>query len=84
MVTVEGLRKEYKKNFPDGHFFDPGALSFFGEHMSEMRVLKKTKQVDGHECYVLSTVQHNFPDGRRIQHYYFDKETFKYIGAEEE
>lgn len=78
-MTVYRLKEEYQKNHPEGHFFDHDTLKFFGERESEMRVLKQKANIDGRECYILSSLQRKYPGGpRRIWHY-FDTETFDNI-----
>ena len=82
-MTVYELIDKYYKNNPYGHFFDSRTLKFFGERMSEMRVLKKTVNVESaggfkHECYVLSSYQHKAPVPGRAYHY-FDVETFDHV-----
>lgn len=76
-MTVRELIEKHTKNFPDSHYFDKETLQFFGERISEMRVLKQTViNIDGRECYVLSSYQRNI--GKR--HYsYFDVNTFEEI-----
>lgn len=75
-MTVYTIMQEYRNHHPHGHYFDTETLRFFGERISEMRVLKKTKIVNGRVCYVLSTLQRNAPGGP-IRHYaYVDAETF--------
>lgn len=76
-MTVYKLMQSHKQNFPYSHFFDKETLRFFGERISEMRVLKKTEIVDGVECYVLSSLQHNAPGGARRAYHYFDAATFE-------
>lgn len=77
------LARMYREKRPDGHFFDPETLKFFGERMSEMRLLKNTSHITSaggyeHECYVLSSVQRPGPPLRRRRVYhYFDVETLE-------
>lgn len=75
MISVEELRKQYNKK-QGGHFFDKETLDFFGERLHEMKVTGK-ETVDGHECYVLVTHQHNAPGGTRAAFHYFDTDTFE-------
>lgn len=80
--TVGDLIYAYKQTHPDGHFFDPETLKFFGERRSEMRLLKKTTKITSaggyeHECYVLSSVQRPGPPlKKRRTYHYFDVKTF--------
>lgn len=78
------LKREYERTHPNGHFFDADSLKFFGERMSEMRVLQGFAKItdahgDEHKCWVLSTRQHNYPAGVRRCYYYFDTETYDEI-----
>lgn len=79
-MTVFRLMTEHKNRQPESHFFDRDALKFFGERISDMRVLEKTSIYDGHECYVLSSLQRNAPGGAKRQYFYFDINTFEYRG----
>lgn len=81
--TVSDLVGEYERTHPNGHFFDPETLKFFGERRSEMRLLKGTVHVtsicgEEHECYVLSSVQRPpAPLKKHRKYHYFDVETFE-------
>ena len=77
----EFIKAYYKKN-PEGHYFDQGALSFFGERLSDMRLLKKTvkiKDISGveREAYVISRLQRNHPGGPRRTRAYFAVDTLE-------
>ena len=83
-MTAQELIFYHKKNYPNSHFFDRQTLLFFGERISEMRVLKGTTTVtdcsgEKHKCYTLSSLQRNNPIGPRRKYSYFDVETFKHI-----
>jgi hypothetical protein len=72
----EFIRAYYEKN-PEGHYFDQETLSFFGERVSEMRLLKKTvkiKDIRGveHEAYVISRLQRKHPGGPQRTYAYFN------------
>lgn len=74
----------YKEKRPDGHFFDDKTLKFFGERLSDMRVLSNTETVEDcfgetHECYVLSKLQRKHPAGPKRTYTYFDVETLEDI-----
>jgi hypothetical protein len=43
----EFIKAYYTKN-PEGHYFDQETLKFFGERVSEMRLLKKTAKNQGY------------------------------------
>ena len=79
----EFIRAYYKKN-PEGHYFDPETLKFFGERLSDMRLLKKTAKVKDirgveHEAYVISRLQRNYPGGPQRTYAYFDVNTLENI-----
>jgi hypothetical protein len=72
----EFIRAYYKKN-PEGHYFDQETLKFFGERLSDMRLLKKTAKVKDirgveHEAYVISRLQRKHPGGPQRTYAYFD------------
>lgn len=83
-MTPEQLRTNHLTHHPTSHFFDRETLSFFGERLSEMRVLHGTVDVKSaggfpHTCYILSSRQHNAPGGPRRVYHYFDVETFEHV-----
>lgn len=83
-MTVYNLIDRYKENNPGGHFFDRSTLKFFGERISDMRVLKdiiivKSAGGEQHECYMLSSLQRKHPMGARRVYHYFDRKTFEHI-----
>ena len=87
--TVNTLIREYYRNNPNGHFFNKDTLRFFGERISDMRLFKKTVNVQTYngqilECYKLSTFQRNHPLGARRAYYYFDIDTVDYVDNEGE
>ena len=69
------------------HFFDADTLKFFGERLSEMRLLKDTITVtdvcdEKHICYVVSvTRRKNYrgPCKPYAYHHYFDIVTFRHV-----
>lgn len=82
----EFIKAYYEKN-PDGHYFDKETLSFFGERLSDMYLLKKTvkvKDISGveREAYVISRLQRNHPSGPRRTYAYFDIDTLDDIITE--
>lgn len=84
MMTVYSLMSEHKAKHPDSHFFDHNTLKFFGERMSDMRVLKGTVIVKdylgrNHECYTLSSLQRKHPMGARRAYHYFEVGTFDMV-----
>ena len=83
-TSVEEFIKAYKAKRKDGHFFDRDTLRFFGERISEMELSDRTQKVKDfygkeHECYVLSALQRNCPDGLLRHTFYFDTDTLKNI-----
>lgn len=80
-MTVQELIRNYKTNYPEGHYFDPDTMKFFGERLSEMSVLKSKEKVfdyngDEHLCFVLNCIQRP-PYGKPFRKYhYFDVESF--------
>lgn len=80
-MHVYTLISQYYNHNPHGHYFDHDTLKFFGERVSEMRILKERVNVTDysgaiHECYVLSKYQRNHPCGPRRVYAYFDVNTF--------
>lgn len=79
--SVAQLADLYYEKHPDGHYFDKKTLEFFGERMSDMRLLKGTEMVTDclgktHECYVINRVQRRCPGGMVIRkRAYFDVNT---------
>ncbi len=87
-MPVWKLILNYQEANPEGHFFDKDTLKFFRERESEMRVLCKVALVtdfhgEEHECYVLSSLQRNYPGGARRSYAYFDMHTFEHIIGKE-
>lgn len=83
ITEVYELEAALKAKDPNDHTFDRDTLRFFGEHMSEMRILKDTTMITDywgqHECYVLSTLQRNHPNGPARVYHYYDVETLDRI-----
>lgn len=75
-MSPETLAYEHRTRHPKSHFFDVDTLKFFGERMSEMRVLQNTEEVNGHKCFVLSSVQRPMERMKYRVYHYFDTETF--------
>lgn len=84
-MTVYELIRNYYRHNPDGHFFDRDTLKFFGERISDMRVLKHRPDItdcvgEVHEkAYVLSHRQEDFYGNKHRAYDYFDCETFDMI-----
>ena len=75
-MTIYEFIEKYRVAQPDGHFFDRETLRFFGERLSEMRVLKGTALIeceDGEtrECYRVSSLQRKHPRGPRRSYTFF-------------
>lgn len=88
-MTIYEFVDKYRKAQPDGHFFDPQTLKFFGERLSEMRVLKGTAMLecdDGktRECYRISSLQRKHPCGPRRSYAFFDVKTLDNVFPAEE
>lgn len=86
MKDIYELRSAYYKKNPDGHYFDPDTLKFFGERLSEMRVYKGTTRVidscgEEHETYKISKYSRKYPGGARRTYDYFDVNTLKDVMA---
>ena len=82
--NIYSFISDYNKKHPDGHYFDKDTLKFFGERLSDMRVYKTTEIKEDYsgkkyECYVISRMQRNHPDGPKRTLAYFDVETFEVI-----
>ena len=83
-MTVYELRSRYLEKHPNGHFFDPETLKFFGETLSSMRVLGATTEVkdsigEMHTCYVLSKLSKDFSGKKRRTYACFDVDTFEHV-----
>lgn len=80
-ISVKKLIEEYKLRHPDSPYFDRDTLEFWGEKISDMRVLEGlTKCIDNsgkiHLCYTLSSLQRNYSSSPKIKCTLFDSETF--------
>lgn len=85
--TITEFITEYKNKYPKDHFFDKDTLKFFGERLSDMRLLKTREKIitaDGetHICYIISTKQRNAPGGVKKVYHYFDMDTLTRIFKE--
>lgn len=81
-MTVYELRTATRHKEP--HYFDADTLKFFGERMSDMRVMAGTVKVTDylgmvHECYKLSKLSRKYPGGARRTYDYFDATTFERV-----
>lgn len=78
------LIRNYQRYHPNGHYFDRDTLKWFGERLSEMRVLKTLARItdimgETHDCYVVSSIQRP-PYGRPQRKYaYFDVNNYNHI-----
>ena len=83
-MSIYEFIEKYREAQPNGHFFDPKTLRFFGERLSEMRVLKGTALIeceDGktRECYCVSSLQRKHPRGPRRTYAFFDVKTLDQV-----
>lgn len=83
-MTIWDLIRKHEHFNPDSCFFNHETLKFFGERISEMKVLKKRifiKDCQGkeHICYVVSKISHNHPSGSRRTYAFFDITTLENI-----
>ena len=82
--TFDDFKYEYEKSHPTSHFFDRETLKFFGERLSEMRLLKDNWTVtdvsgEKHVCYVVSSLQRKAPGGRKRGYHCFDVNTLNEV-----
>lgn len=82
--SVAALIAAYEKAKPEGYYFSPDTLNFWGEKVSEMRLAKDLYEVIDkwdktiHWCYRLTTYQRDpFANKKRLHVVYFDVETFE-------
>lgn len=80
MKNIDELIRAYYAKNPHGHYFDRDTLKFFGERISDMRLLAGTVRVtdicgEEHEAYVISRLQRKYPGGPRRTRAYFDTTT---------
>lgn len=80
-MKLRTLVQNYKKNNPDGCFFNPSWLAFFGEDFDTMHISDEKVLFKNRECYELITYQRNSPREDKTGIYYFDCENFDYIGC---
>ena len=84
ITTIDDLIREYYGRNPDGHFFDHRTLKFFGERISEMRLLKgvwKVTDISGRlrRCYIVSSRQRKAYGEPRRKWHYFEARTLRQI-----
>ena len=82
--NIHSFINDYYAKHPNGHYFDRETLKFFGERLSDMRInktieVKEDYQGEKHDCYVISRLQRNHPNGPRRTLAYFDIETLEEI-----
>ena len=78
---------DYNKKVGD-LYFSQDTLKFFGERVSGMRIFKNTVKItdnmnEKRECYILSSLQRNYPSGAKRSYKYFDCETLKRVFKKE-
>ena len=82
--NIHSFVKDYYAKNPDGHYFDPDTLKFFGERLSDMRInktveVKEDDRGEKHKCYAISRMQRAHPNGPRRTLAYFYVETLEEI-----
>jgi hypothetical protein len=85
--NIYSFIKDYEEKV-GGYYFYYNTLKFFGERVSEMRILKNTVKITDNmdkkrECYILSSLQRNHPSGARRSYSYFDCETLERVFIKE-
>lgn len=83
-MTVGSLIYNHNKTHPLSNYFSLETLKFFGERISEMRVLKRKTCISDstgklHYCYVLSSLQRNSPNSNKRKYTYIDESTYDII-----
>ena len=81
------LKSKIETKGGESHFFDHDTLKFFGERLSEMRLLKDKVEItdicgEKHTCYVISATRRKnaFQSCKPYKYYhYFDVNTFQHI-----
>lgn len=75
IVTVAELVKRYKRNFPDGHYFDTDTLEFWGDTMSNYGVRR-------HESGNWELFRKNPVRSGQMTSAMFKAATFEYMAGE--
>ena len=86
-MTFYELKNKVIDTGRETHFFDADTLKFFGERLSDMRLLKGTVAItdicdEKHECYCVSVKRRKnaFGPCKPYTHYhYFDANTFRHV-----
>ena len=86
-MTFYQLKNKIETAGGENHFFDHDTLKFFGERLSEMRLLKDTVEItdvcgEKHTCYVISATRRKnvFKSCKPYAyHHYFDTTTFQHV-----
>jgi hypothetical protein len=81
------LKRNIENKGGETHFFDHDTLKFFGERLSDMRLLKNTVEItdicgEKHICYIVSATRRKnaFGSCKPYTHYhYFDVNTFHHV-----
>lgn len=84
ITTADRFIREHQSKHPNSHFFDRDTLKFFGERRSDMYLHKEPVTItdvsgERHTCYVLSSVQRNYPSSKRRVWHYFDIKTLEQV-----
>ena len=86
-MTFYELKNKVETKGGESFFFNPDTLKFFGERLSDMRLLK-TKAIitdcmdNKHTCYIVSAIRRKNAFGHcrpYTHHHYFDIETFHHV-----
>ena len=79
--TVYELLNKFRKRVPASKMFSKEQMFNQGESFKTMMVMKRTQQFRGHTCYVLRSLRKQPRTNLRYYaYYYFDKETYEYVG----
>lgn len=79
--TVYELLNKFRKNAPGSMMFNKKQMFTQGESIKTMMVMKRTQEFRGHTCYILRSLRKQPRTNLRYYvYYYFDKETYEYVG----
>ena len=79
--TVYELLKKFREASPGSTMFSKRQMYTQGESIKTMMVMKRTQEFRGHTCYILRSLRKQPRTNLRYYvYYYFDKETYEYVG----
>ena len=79
--TVYELLNKFRKRVPASKMFSKEQMFNQGESLKTMIIMKRTQEFRGHTCYVLRSLRKQPRTNLRYYaYYYFDKETYEYVG----